>query len=260
MTRAPLTMALRLRAASAGSAAFGLVAVLVIVGALFPAVGGTIGKLNLPRGVSQLLGGADYATLTGWFRSEIGAVYGPLVMGAVAITAASATTAGEEEDRILALVLAHPITRTRLVVAKAGAIAVLVVIIAAAGWLGLLIGVALGGGGIGVGNMAAFAVHLAFFGLAIGAVGLAIGAGTGRRALAGGVGAAVGIVGWLVNGFAPLVSALDWLKYLSPFYYYAGHDPLTQGVDVGDLVVLGAVAVGLTTLAVVGFERRDLRG
>ena len=260
MTRAPLTMALRLRLASTGSAAFGLVAVLVIVGALFPAVGGTIGKLSLPRGVSQLLGGADYATLTGWFRSEIGAVYGPLVMGAVAITAAAATTAGEEEDRILALVLAHPITRARLVAAKATAVAVLVVMIAVAAWVGLLIGVALGGGGIGVGNTAAFAVHLAFFGLAIGAVALALGAGTGRRALASGVAAGVGVVGWLINGFAPLVSALDWLKYLSPFYYYAGHDPLTRGIDAGDLAVLGVVAVALTAVAMLVFERRDLRG
>ncbi len=260
MTTAPLTMALRLRLAATASAAFGLVAVLVIVGALFPAVGGTIGKLNLPRGVSELLGGADYATLSGWFRSEIGAVYGPLVMGAVAITSAAAITAGEEEDRILALVLAHPITRARLVLAKAGAIVGLVVIIAAAAWVGLLIGVALGGGGISIGNMAAFAVHLAFFGLAIGAVALAMGAGTGRRTLASGVAAGVGVLGWLINGFAPLVSALDWLKYLSPFYYYAGHDPLTQGIDAGDLLVLGAVAVVVTALAMLTFERRDLRG
>lgn len=260
MTRAPLTMALRLRLASTGSAAFGLLVVLVIVGALFPAVGGTIGKLNLPRGVSQLLGGADYATLTGWFRSEIGSVYGPLVMGAVAITAAAASTAGEEEDRILALVLAHPITRARLVAAKAGAVAVLVVIIAMAAWVGLLIGVALGGGGIGLGDTAAFAVHLAFFGLAIGAVALALGAGTGRRSLAAGVAAGVGVVGWLINGFAPLVSALAWLKYLSPFYYYAGHDPLTQGTDVGDLAVLGVVTVALVAVAMLAFERRDLRG
>ena len=260
MTRAPLVLALRLRLASTASAAFGLVGVLVIVGALFPAVGGTIGKLNLPRGVSELLGGADYATLTGWFRSEIGAVYGPLVIGAVAITAAAATTAGEEEDRILALVLAHPITRARLVLAKAGAVAALVVAVAAAAWLGLLIGVALGGGGIGIGHMAALAVHLAFFGLAMGAVSLAMGAGTGRRSVASGVAAGVGVLGWLINGFAPLVSALDWLKYLSPFYYYAGHDPLTRGVDVIDLVVLGAGAVALTALAMVAFARRDLRG
>jgi ABC-2 type transport system permease protein len=230
------------------------------VGALFPAVGGTIGKLSLPRGVSELLGGADYATLTGWFRSEIGAVYGPLVIGAVAITSASAVTAGEEEDRILALVLAHPITRARLVLAKAVAMGALVVIVGVGAWVGLLIGVALGGGGIGIGHMAAFAVHLAFFGLAIGAVALALGAGTGRRTLASGVAAGVGVLGWLINGFAPLVSALDWLKYLSPFYYYAGHDPLTQGIDVGDLVVLGVVAGVLTAVAAAAFQRRDLRG
>ena len=260
MTRAPLAMALRLRLTSTASAAFGLVAVLVIVGALFPAVGGTIGKLNLPRGVSELLGGADYATLTGWFQSEIGAVYGPLVSGAVAITAAAATTAGEEEDRILALVLAHPITRARLVLAKAAAVAALVVAVAVAAWVGLLIGVALGGGGISVGHMAALAVHLGCFGLAMGAVALAVGAGTGRRAMAGGIAAGVGVVGWLINGFAPLVGALNWLKYLSPFYYYAGHDPLSRGVDVIDLLVLAAGAVALTALAALAFERRDLRG
>lgn len=259
MTRAPLTMALRLRAASTGSAAFGLVAVLVIVGALFPAVGHTFGKLNLPRGVSELLGGADYATITGWFRSEIGSVYGPLLMGAVAITAAASITAGEEEDRILALVLAHPITRARLVLAKAGAIAILVVIVAAATWAGLLAGVAIGGGGISVGHITAFAAHLAFFGLTIGAVALAVGAATGRRTLTTGVASGVGIVGWLINGFAPLVGGIAWLKYLSPFYYYAGHDPLTRGIDVIDLVVLGGVALILTALAMEAFERRDLR-
>ena len=48
-----------------------------MVGALFPAVGHTIGKLDLPKGVAMLLGGADYGTLTGWMRSEIAAVYGP---------------------------------------------------------------------------------------------------------------------------------------------------------------------------------------
>jgi ABC-2 type transport system permease protein len=260
MTRAPLTMALRLRMASTGSAAFGLVAVLVIVGALFPAVGHTFGKLDLPRGVTELLGGADYATITGWFDSEIGSVYGPLLMGAVAITAAAAITAGEEEDRILALVLAHPITRARLLAAKAGAVAILVMVVAVASWAGLLAGVALGGGGIGIGHITAFAVHLAFFGLAMGGVALAVGAGTGRRGLSTGVAAGVGILGWLINGFAPLVSGTAWLKYLSPFYYYAGHDPLRRGIDAVDLVVLGALALVLTAIGTAAFERRDLRG
>jgi ABC-2 type transport system permease protein len=252
-------MTLRLRLPSTSVAALGLVAVLLIVGALFPAIGHSFGKLNLPKGVSHLLGGADYGTVTGWYRSEIGSIYGPLVISAMAITGIVSATAGEEEDRILALVLAHPISRSHLVAAKAAAIAVVVCLISVAAWLGLIAGVALAGGGISVGDLGAYSLHLAFFGLAIGAVALAVGAGTGRRALASGVAAAVGMVGWLINGLAPLLNAFAWLKYLSLFYYYAAHDPLTQGVTIIDLAVLCVLTLVLTTVAVVRIERRDLR-
>jgi ABC-2 type transport system permease protein len=250
---------LRLRLPAALSAGVGLIAVMVAVGALFPSVGHTIGRLSVPKSVSNLLGGGDYGTITGWFRSEIAAIYGPLVIGALAITGASATTAGEEEDRIMGLVLAHPIRRTRLIAAKAAAIAVVVLIIALATWIGLIIGVAVGGGGITLAHITALAVQLAFFGFATGAVAIALGAGTGRRSLATGVAAAVGIVGWLINSFAPLVGTIDWLKYISPFYYYAGHDPLAHGVDVVGIVVLGVVSLVLTAVGMVGIERRDLR-
>jgi ABC-2 type transport system permease protein len=252
--------ALRLRLPASISAAVGLIAVMAAVGALFPAVGHTIGKLNVPRSVENLLGGADYATVTGWFRSEIAAIYGPLVIGALAITGASATTAGEEEDGILGLVLAYPIRRARLVLAKAAAIAGTVVLIAIGTWIGLIVGVTAAGGGIGIGHMTALGVQLAFFGFATGAVALALGACTGRRSLATGVAAGVAVLGWLINSFAPLVSGLGWLKYLSLYYYYAGHDPLGRGVDGVGLIVLGAVTAVLVALAAVGIERRDLRG
>jgi ABC-2 type transport system permease protein len=155
--------------------------------------------------------------------------------------------------------LAHPIRRSRLVVAKAMAIAVVVIVIAFGVWMGLIVGVALGGGGITLAHMTALAVQLAFFGLAVGALALALGAGTGRRSLAIGGAAAVAILGWLINSFAPLVSGIAWLKYLSLFYYYAGNDPLTHGVDGTGIIALGLTSLVLLALAVVGFERRDLR-
>jgi ABC-2 type transport system permease protein len=254
-----LALTLRLRLLSTVSGALGLIAVLLAVGALFPAVGHTIGKLNIPKGVSDLLGGANYGTITGWYTSEIGSVYGPLVIGGLAIAGATAATAGEEEDRILGLLLAHPIKRSHLVAAKAAAIAGVVVAIAIATWIGLVAGVAIAGGGIGIAHISAFAIQLAFFGFAAGAIAIALGAGTGRRSLTVGVAAAVAIVGWLINGFAPLVSAVAWLKYLSLFYWYAGHDPLTHGLDVGGIIVLGALTLLLTALGIAGLERRDLR-
>jgi ABC-2 type transport system permease protein len=253
------TMAVRLRRTTTCVTAVGMALVILMVGALFPAVGDSIGRLDLPNGVSELLGGANYGTIAGWMRSEIGAVYGPLVIAAVAITGAVGSTAGEEEDGILGLTLAYPVKRSRLVLAKAAAVAVSVAVIALGTFIGLVVGVAVGGGGIGLGNLAALALHLAFFGLAIGALALALGATTGRKAVASGGAAACGVAAFLINGFAPLVDAVAWLKYLSPFYYYAARDPISSGVDVSDLAILGATSIALTAVAAVGLGWRDLR-
>lgn len=259
MSRAVFLLTLRLRLVGAVIAGVGLVAIMAAVGALFPAVGHTIGSLHVPRSVANLLGGADYGTVTGWFRSEIASIYGPLVAGALAISSASATIAGEEEDHILALVLSHPVTRSRLIVSKAVAAACVVVIVSVATWLGLIVGVAFAGGGVSVGHMAALGIQLAFFGFACGALAVALAAATGRRSLAMGVASSVAVLGWLINSFAPLVSGLGWLKYLSPYYYYAGHDPLTRGVGLGGIAVLGLLSLLLVWVATVALERRDLR-
>jgi ABC-2 type transport system permease protein len=259
MSRAVFALAVRQRFMTATLAALGMFAVIVMVGALFPSVGDSIGKLNVPKGVSNLLGGAEYSSLTGWMRSEIGAIYGPLVVGATAIAAACASTAGEEEGRILALVLAYPIERGRLLVAKAGAVEIVVVIVAAGTWLGLLVGVAVAGGGISTSHVTALALQLAFFGFTLGALALALAGTTGRKTIAAAGAGTFGVLGFLINGFAPLVAGLDWLKYLSPFYYYSGNDPLTNGIDWTGLIVLGLATVGFTAIGVAGFRRRDLR-
>lgn len=60
MSAAVFGIALRLRRRSVALAGFGLFAMILMVGALFPAVGDSFGELNAPEGVSNLLGGADY--------------------------------------------------------------------------------------------------------------------------------------------------------------------------------------------------------
>ena len=262
MTAAALGLELRLRARSFVLAGIGLMAVAAITGALFPAFGESLGKVDLPEGVGGLLGGGDFATIAGWLDTEIASVYGPLVVAGSAIAAAAATIAGEEERRILALVLAHPVSRTRLLLAKGAAIALLVAGLGVACWLGLLLSVALAGGGIGAGHLAALALHLAFLGLALGALALALalalGGVTGRRAVAAGGTAAVAVAMYLVNGLASVTA--DWLQYLTLFHYYEGSEPLRNGVDPGHLAVLGVVTVALLAVAAAGFRDRDLRG
>jgi ABC-2 type transport system permease protein len=192
-------------------------------------------------------------------RSEIGAVYGPLVVAAIAIAAGAGATAGEEEDGVLGLILAYPVDRSRFVVAKALAVAVGVLLVSLGTFAGMVAGVAIGGGGVGVGEIVALAVHLAGFGFAVGALALALGAASGRRSVAVGGAAAVTLLGFLVNGFAPFLAGAHWLRYGSFFHFYAGHDPLANGIDPGDLAVLAAAATVLTGIAVAAFSRRDLR-
>lgn len=258
MTGAAFGLELRLRARSFVLAGIGLMAVAAITGALFPAFGESLGTVDLPEGVGNLLGGGDFASIQGWLDTEIASVYGPLVVAGSAIAAAAATLAGEEERRILALVLAYPVARTRLLLAKGAAIALLVAGLGVACWLGLLLSVALAGGGIGAGDLAALALHLAFLGLAFGALALALGGVTGRRAVAAGGSAAVAVAMYLVNGLAPVVA--DWLQYLTLFHYYEGNEPLRSGVDAGHLAVLAAVTAVLLAVAAAGFRDRDLRG
>jgi len=258
VTGAAFRLELRLRARSFVLAGIGLMTVAAITGALFPAFGESLGKVDLPEGVGELLGGGDFATIAGWLDTEIASVYGPLVVAGSAIAAAAATIAGEEERRILALVLAHPVSRTRLVLAKAAAIALLGAGLGLACWLGLLIAVAMAGGGIGAGKLAALTLHLAFLGLAFGALALALGGVTGRRSVAAGAAATVAVAMYLANGLAPVTA--DWIQYLTLFHYYEGHEPLRTGVDAGGLVVLAAVTAAFLAVAAAGFRDRDLRG
>jgi len=240
VSRATTELTLRLRLAGALSAAIGLIAVMAAVGALFPAVGHSIGRLNVPKSVSNLLGGADYGTITGWFRSEIAVIYGPLVIAALAITGASAVTAGEEEDRITALVLAYPIRRSQLIVAKAAAIGGVVLIVAFATWIGLTVGVAIAGGGITIGHITALAFQLALFGFVTGALAVAIAAGTGRRSLATGVAAGVAVLGWLINSLGSATrSCSPASRSCSSPPRPWGSNAGTSGADRG-----GGIAVG----------------
>lgn len=259
MTLAAFDMELRLRSRVIIVAAGAMIGMCVMVGALFPALGNTFGKLNLPKGVADLLGGADYSTLSGWLKSEIVSILGPVIVAGVAITSAAATTAGEEQERITALLLAHPVSRSRLLSAKAAAIASAVTVLGIATFAGLLGGVAVAGGGVGAGDIAAQSLHLVFLGIALGSLALAIGASTGERALASGGAAGVAGLMFLINGFAPVVHAISWLKYLTVFHYYSGHDPLTRGVNVGDLAVLALLTAALVALAITGIRRRDIR-
>ncbi|MGB5169478.1 MAG: ABC transporter permease, partial [Acidimicrobiia bacterium] len=132
-------------------------------------------------------------------------------------------------------------------------------IVGLAAFLGVAAGSLLGGLGMDMGNIAATCALGTLLGLAFGALALALGAATGLTQIASYGAVGVAVVAFIINGFLPLNdSTAAWAK-VSPFYYYLSSDPLLTGMHWGHAAVLAGLFLILLVLAIVFFQRRDLR-
>jgi ABC-2 type transport system permease protein len=58
----------------------------------------------------------------------------------------------------------------------------------------------------------------------------------------------------------PRVAALGWTRTSSPFHWYLGGDPLTNGVQWGGTAAPAVTTVVLVAVGTLGFGRRDIGG
>jgi ABC-2 type transport system permease protein len=54
------------------------------------------------------------------------------------------------------------------------------------------------------------------------------------------------------------VEWLAWTQNLSPFFYYSGGRPLSNGLQTTDALILAGAALVLVAVAVFAFRRRDI--
>jgi ABC-2 type transport system permease protein len=212
-----------------------------------------------PRDVLAAFNYTDMATAQGYLG---GAVYGllvPLLVAVFAIAWGARGIAGDEDAGTLDLVLAHPVSRRSVAVQRFGAL-LLGVAVAAAALLAAM--VALRGafelGEVAIGGLVAIHLQLALFGACFGALAFAAGAATGSRAVALGAGSGVAVLAYLANSVFPQVAALEWTRAASPFHWYLGGDPLTNGVQWSGVALLLATTLALLAAGTLLFTRRDL--
>jgi ABC-2 type transport system permease protein len=185
--------------------------------------------------------------------------YGMLVMAGVAIAAGSASVAGEEKNGSMGMLLSNPISRTSLLSSKTGGfftalVAGFIVLWAAALITPWVLDVSIADLHVNA-LVLMMLVNASFYGF----LAYAIGAWTGRTGIASGSSAALMVVSFLAVGLLPLVEDLADLARFFPWYYYQNGDPLTNGVQWGDLVVLVSAISVFIVAAFVGFNRRDLK-
>ncbi|MGH3392397.1 MAG: ABC transporter permease subunit [Actinomadura sp.] len=201
----------------------------------------------------------DPTSAAGYLQGAVFGLLVPLLATFYGAATGARMVSADEESGYLDLLLAHPISRTRLLLHRFTALAAGAVLIAAV-VLGAMLAVRTSAelNAVSVAGFTAQAVNLALLTVLFGALATGVGAATGTgRATVFGLTAGTGVLTYAVHGFAPQIGA-DWLRRLTPFHYYIGGEPLKNGIQYADAGVLAAATAVLISAGAWRFGRRDL--
>jgi ABC-2 type transport system permease protein len=181
--------------------------------------------------------------------------YFPVVLAIFALTHLWGWTSEEEEGR-LELLLAHPVARRQVVMARYGAAVLSLAGVLALMLAGLLVAAGLIGVELDTGRIVAATLGAAPVALVALAFGLALAAWLPRPGVAVGVTGALIIAMFLLTTLAPLFDWPEAVRRLSVFHYYGR--PVLDGVAWPDMVLLLGAAAAFFALTLVGFQRRNI--
>jgi ABC-2 type transport system permease protein len=242
----------------------GMVLIAVVQLSVYPSVASSSAAMQTmveqwPAPLREAFGLSDYGTGAGYLNSELFTFVVPLMLVAVAVGAAVAATAAEEERGTADLLLSLPVRRSVVLVGKVLALVAAMLVVGAALALTLVVGSPVVDLEVATSGVLAATTMSVLLGLVFGAVALLLGALTGRRAVAMGAAIGLAISALLLNALAPLADWLEPWQALSPFHWAYGERPLQNGLDAAGAALLLAATVVALAAAGVAFARRDVR-
>jgi ABC-2 type transport system permease protein len=253
----------RVGLASVALALFGLSLILAIS---FEAIGGgeaveTFFDL-LPDALKALLGaqGGIPTSAEAFLAADYRHPLYLITLSAFVIASSVGAIAREIERGTVLILLAAPIARWRFLAAKVAALAVGILVLATAAWVGTWLGVTITDTeDVSMTTFARVQVTTVLLGFAIGGIGLLVSSLNSDGSQAMGVTAGIIVVMYFVDFLSLLWGTAEPIGPLSIFHYY---DPLAivraGVVPTADALVLAAVAVVTTAAAFVVFQRRDI--
>lgn len=241
----------------------GLIAMVVLQLSVYPSVADSAAGMQAlvdawPESLRSAFGLDEYGTGPGYLNAELFSLIIPLALIAIALGAAAAATAGEEERGTADLLLAQPIDRATLLLARAAALVVAVTLAATVTAIAIGVGSPLVDLALPTADLVAATVMTALLAILFGFVGLLLGAITGHRAAALGGAMGLALAAFLLNVLAPLAGWLEPWQDASPFHWAIGNRPLTNGMDWAMAGLVVAVSAVLLIATVWSYDRRDI--
>jgi ABC-2 type transport system permease protein len=246
--------------------ALGLVGVVALIALSYPAVRGnaeldrTFAQLSpAVRSLLGLGGSAGLTSPTGYLNSQFFANLLPVMLLIFGIGSGAWAIAGDEAAGTLELLLANPVSRAQVAIARFTALVLMIVGLSTVTLAALLL--ARGPAGLGQvtpPHLTAAVAATASMGLAYAAFAFALGAGGASRAAALATASAVAVVGFVLEGLGQVVTALRPVRNAMPWHWLLSADPLTHGATWQAIAWPLALAIVLGSAGTAAFARRDL--
>ncbi len=235
---------------------------------LYPSIRDQAHQLNqvinqLPPGLRELKTGGSTSLNVGdpiaFLNSQLFYATLPILWIILAITRGSAILGKDEQDHTLELLLARPISRGKLLMAKMLSLVTEFVFVAAATLFAIMLLAPLFGLHVGVMPLLLTIIYTAIFSLSFGFIAFALQAASSLTSKAAkAVAIVVGFGGYLL---ASLSGLTHWLKAPARFapYHYFTPDKILHEQSVTGLNIY-LIGILLITIAVsyIGFRRRDI--
>lgn len=214
---------------------------------------------NLPEATLQFIGGSsDFFSPVGFLNSQIFFLMMPLLLGVLAISLGSSLLAREEQDRTIEALLARPLSRGRLLAAKALSGVVILSCATLVGLLTTLITAKIVNLELGAVPICLAALGCLLLVLSFGAIAFAFTATGKARMAAVGASTTVALGGYIINSLAGTVSWLEMPSKVFPFHYYQPEAILTGAYNWINISFPIGLVLAASLVAWTGFRQRDI--
>jgi ABC-2 type transport system permease protein len=233
-----------------------LMALFVVL--IYPEYSKSFGEMEIPEFFKGFLGESDdLASPTGFLSAEFFS-WIPLLLITLAIIGGTGTLAGEEAAGTLDLLLAQPVSRTRLVAEKAAGLTLAVALAALAAVPGFLLGALFVDIGLGRDRLVLASANMIPLGLLFLMLSLWGSVVLPNRAAAVTLAGGIVVVTYFVYTLGAAVPLLETARTLTPFSWADGSRVLEKGLDWPRLLGLLLIAAGFFAHALWSFQRRDI--
>jgi ABC-2 type transport system permease protein len=242
--------------------AAGLAAAAFLYLPLYPSIGGSAQMQQmidaLPSEMTKALNYDQISTGSGYTQATLFGLLGFMLMTIASVAWGAAAVGGDEESGQLELTLAHGVTRVQLVLERALALFLRIILLSSLVFV--LVRLLNDSARLGIKPENLFGASLLFAGLALlsGTTALLAGSVTGRRTYGLAAGAAVAILGYVFNAVGRQSRDVEWLLNLSPYHWAYGNSPVTNGADWFAAGWLWAISTTFVLLSALALRERDV--